>query len=206
MFTDARSKRVILVAHCVLNQNSISDGTADFPGSDRALVELLLASNVGIVQLPCPELTCLGLDRGNPDGGSCPLLVENSRIRRAMTRRSAVRKLKSLARSVVYQVLEYRKHGFEVLGVVGINRSPSCGVETTSRNDREVKGRGVFMEALSGELRRNRTRARMLGVKATEQRKAMESLRDLILTAGRPPRRAAPRSYARRLHAGRTSV
>ena len=42
MFTDARSKRVIFVAHCVLNQNAISDGTADFPGTDEALARRLL--------------------------------------------------------------------------------------------------------------------------------------------------------------------
>lgn len=194
MFTEARSKRVILVAHCVLNQNSISDGTADYPGSDQALVELLLASKVGIVQLPCPELMCLGLDRGNPDGGCCTLLVENTLIRRAMTQRSAARKLKSLARSVVYQISEYRKHGFDVLGIVGINRSPSCGVESTSRNNREVKGRGVFMEALSRELKRNRVNARMLGIKAAdtaEPRAATESLRELIL-AGAARRASAP--------------
>lgn len=200
MFDDARSKRVILVAHCVLNQNSISDGTADFPGSDRALVELLLAAKVGIVQLPCPELMCLGLDRGNPDGAACPLLVENSRIRRAMARRSAERKLESLARSVVYQVAEYRKHGFEVLGIVGINRSPSCGVETTSQSNREVAGRGVFMEALSGELRRSGLRVRMLGVKAAERCEAIESLRELVLAgaAQRAGRRGVVRSSVRR--------
>lgn len=200
MFDDARSKRVILVAHCVLNQNSISDGTADFPGSDQALVELLLAAKVGIVQLPCPELMCLGLDRGNPDGAVCPLLVENSRIRRAMERRSAGRRLASLARSVVYQILEYRTHGFDVLGMVGINRSPSCGVETTSRNDREVKGRGAFMEALSAELRRSGVRLRMLGVKASERREAIESLRELVLAgaARRAGRRGVVRSSARR--------
>jgi len=206
MFNDARSKRVMLVAHCVLNQNSISDGTADYPGSDQALVELLLGAKVGIVQLPCPELMCLGLDRGNPDGGSCPLLVENTRIRGAMARRSAARKLESLARSVVYQILEYRKHGFDVLGIVGINRSPSCGVETTSRNSREVAGRGVFMEALLREMKRSKVPARMLGIKAGERRAAIESLRELIPTAGKPPRRAAPRSRARRPRESRPSV
>lgn len=42
MFTDARSKRVIFVAHCLLNQNSISDGTADYPGVNEAILQTLL--------------------------------------------------------------------------------------------------------------------------------------------------------------------
>ena len=65
MFTDARSKRVIFVAHCLLNQNSISDGTADYPGANEEILQILLKAKVGIVQMPCPELCCLGLDRGN---------------------------------------------------------------------------------------------------------------------------------------------
>lgn len=31
MFTDGRSRRVVFLAHCLLNQNAISDGTAEVP-------------------------------------------------------------------------------------------------------------------------------------------------------------------------------
>lgn len=31
MFNDGRSKKVIFIAHCLLNQNAISDGTAVYP-------------------------------------------------------------------------------------------------------------------------------------------------------------------------------
>lgn len=50
MFTDARSKRVIFVAHCLLNQNSISDGTADYPGVNEAILQTLLKAKVGAVK------------------------------------------------------------------------------------------------------------------------------------------------------------
>ncbi len=33
MFTDGRSRRVVFVAHCFLNQNAISDGTAVWPAA-----------------------------------------------------------------------------------------------------------------------------------------------------------------------------
>ncbi len=33
MFNDGRSKRVVFVAHCFLNQNSISDETAVYPAA-----------------------------------------------------------------------------------------------------------------------------------------------------------------------------
>lgn len=41
MFNDGRSKRVVFVAHCFLNQNSISDGTAVYPAAFKDLVVFL---------------------------------------------------------------------------------------------------------------------------------------------------------------------
>ncbi len=38
MFTDGRSKRVIFLSHCLLNQNAISDGTAVSPASFQAVI------------------------------------------------------------------------------------------------------------------------------------------------------------------------
>ena len=38
MFTDGRSKKVIFLAHCLLNQNAISAGTAVCPAAFRELV------------------------------------------------------------------------------------------------------------------------------------------------------------------------
>ena len=69
MFTDGRSRRVVFLAHCLLNQNAISDGTAEVPAAHREILRTVLDARVGVVQLPCPELCCLGLDRGDPKGG-----------------------------------------------------------------------------------------------------------------------------------------
>ncbi len=182
MFTDARSKRVLFVAHCILNQNSISDGTATSPASVKEIVELAGASQVGIVQMPCPELMCLGLDRGNVAGSASPVVEENTRIRRAMRRGPAAARLRPLVRQVVFQIAEYRKYGFDVRGIVGINRSPSCGVDTTSDDNREVEGEGVFIEALHRELERNGLSVAMVGIKDYEPEKAVEAVRDLIGT------------------------
>ena len=119
MFTDGRSKKVIFLAHCLLNQNAISDGTAVYPAAFRELVQLLLDREVGIVQMPCPELCCLGLDRGNVHGAERPVVEENTRIRRAMEKDGPRQKREALADLVSEQVQEYRKHGFQVLGIVG---------------------------------------------------------------------------------------
>ena len=165
MFADCRSRKVLFVAHCLLNQNAISDGTALYPAAHQLLVEAILKAQVGIVQLPCPELCCLGLDRGDPKGGERPVVVENTRIRRAMGQPEAAARLRELTAQVVRQIREYRKHGFTVLGIVGVDRSPCCGVNTTSDLDRELPGRGVFIAALQTALEEAELTVPVIGIK-----------------------------------------
>ena len=153
MFGDVRGCRVVLVAHCLLNQNSIVPGLARFSAVAPGVVELLSGYGLGIFQLPCPETLSHGL------------------MRWWMTReqydnpgyRSLCRKLCKL---VAYYALEYTRCGVEVVGLVGIAGSPSCGVNTTStgwtggepvvkEKSRRVKGRGVFTEILLETLRKH---------------------------------------------------
>ncbi|MEA4938289.1 MAG: 2-thiouracil desulfurase family protein [Christensenella sp.] len=180
MFHDARSRKVVFVSHCFLNQNSISDGTADFPAANLPVVSLLLEYNVGIVQMPCPELLCLGLDRGDVHGGERPVIVENTRIRAALQAQTPAKKLQQLAEQVVYQIEEYRKNGFAIVGVIGINRSPSCGVETTSDHGEEVAGQGLFFAALKQELDARGISLPMIGIKANEPERAVEAVSRLL--------------------------
>ena len=182
LFNDGRSKSVVFVAHCILNQNAISDGTACFPGCIKEIVDLLRVSDVGIVQMPCPELHCLGLDRGNIHGSSTPVVEENTRIRKALQQQPAMVRIERLVQDVVFQVQEYQKHGFEIKGVIGVNRSPSCGVETTSNDNQEVEGAGVFIEALRRELAGHDIQVDFVGIKAFEMQKAVADVNDLLGT------------------------
>ncbi len=180
MFDDNRSKSIIVVAHCLLNQNSISDGTADFPSQSRELIDLIMANDIGLIQLPCPELTCLGLDRQDKLGGTRPLLDENSRIRNLLSEPGNMEQLRHKAEEVAAHLQEYDSYGFKVLGIIGINRSPSCGVETTSRDGHEVAGQGVFMELLAEALHRRGQTLKMVGVKTSKSEESVQKLRQLI--------------------------
>ena len=84
------------------------------------------------------------------------------------------------AHQVVAQIVEYRKYDFDICGIVGVNRSPTCGVDTTSQNDQEVQGEGVFIEALRTELTSNKIHVKMIGIKALEPEKALKALYSLI--------------------------
>lgn len=185
MFTDGRSRRMVFLAHCLLNQNAISDGTAEVPAAHREILRTILDAQVGVAQLPCPELCCLGLDRGDPKGGERPVVVENTRIRRAMGQPEAAARLRELTNQVVWQIREYQKHGFSVLGIVGVDRSPCCGVNTTSDQDRELPGRGVFIAAIQAAMAEAGLIVPVIGIKPSAP-DALDQVWTLLGTRGAP--------------------
>ena len=97
-----------------------------------------------------------------------------------MNLRSSKQKISQLVQHLIFQISEYQKYGFDILGIVGVNRSPSCGVDTTSKNNQEVKGRAVFIEALSNELEKQRIHIEIVGIKANEPEKAVKVVQNLI--------------------------
>jgi predicted secreted protein len=181
---DARGRRVVLVSHCLLNQNTRYAGGATCAGAVTAVVEELVSAGYGIHQLPCPERLAWG---GVLKRHTLRLYHCEGRWRYRMRdlllhafvwwTRGVYRRL---ARSVARDVADYRRAGIEVAGFVGIGASPSCGVSTTLDlraslevvatcpaaaltrdvvNEQAVvgcrrSGRGLFVAALDRELRR----------------------------------------------------
>ena len=152
-FGDVRSGRIALIPHCILNQNSIVPGLARRPSMVKEVIDILDRYGIGIIQLPCPETLYLGLRRfwQVKEQYSCQGF-------RLFCRR--------LVRQVVNYVAEYRRCGYDLVLVLGIAGSPSCGIyETTSSNSwfgnpisatskERVRGSGVFMEELLTTLRK----------------------------------------------------
>ncbi len=180
MFNDNRSRKLVITSHCLLNQNSISDGTADLPSQFSGIIQLLMAQNIGIIQLPCPELLCLGLDRQDKEGANRELLQENSRIRNLLQQEKYRKLLQTKAEELAYQIDQYLRYDFEIFGIIGVNRSPSCGIETTSLDGAEQPGKGVFMEIIAGELERRKLSLPMLGTKTGERDASEEKVRKLL--------------------------
>lgn len=164
--------------HCLLNQNAISDGTAVYPAAFKDIIDFFLNADISIVQMPCPEFCCLGLDRGNIHGADSPVVAENTRIRSAMKNDSTNMKLSRLADYVVQQIIEYKKYGFEIIGIIGANRSPNCGVETTSDNNAEINGMGLSVEKIVNQLLQENMSVPMIGIKGTDN--IQEKLHQLV--------------------------
>ena len=184
MFDDKRSKKVLLVAHCILNQNAKIDRCAYYPGIMREVAEALIEAGVGIIQMPCPELIYLGLDRQADREAPTSVESEDTRVAGRMAEEGGLACCRLFATALVNQVQAYQKFGFEVLGIVGINGSPTCGVETGWRNDQEVQGPGIFVQILREELGRQGISLPMRGVKGYEPRQAVAKLMELIAGRG----------------------
>jgi predicted secreted protein len=182
VFEDKRSRRVILIAHCVLNQNAKIDRCAHYPGMMQEITRILFDAGIGVIQMPCPELLCLGLDRQVDKGARTTIESEDTRVARRMAEAQAQVRCREIVADLVAQIEEYQKTEFQVLGVIGINGSPTCGVETTWADDQEKRGAGVFVRALSEELARRNIFLPMRGVKARDPHQAVAAVMELLGT------------------------
>jgi uncharacterized protein YbbK (DUF523 family) len=126
---------VALLSHCLLNENVRYLGGATRSGAVAEVVEPYVRAGVGIVQLPCPEQHAWG-------GVLKPHLLHlfgNRALRWSPLRRPAVAvaraltvlRCRPLVRRTARLVADYQSSGFEVVEVVGVGASPSCGVTTT---------------------------------------------------------------------------
>jgi len=143
-----RSRRIAVLAHCHLNVNTKVRGLAGYPGVRADVVTPLVAEGVGIIQLPCPEATFLGMKRW----GMTVEQYDTPAYRRHC---------RKILRPVIDTLVALADDGCSIEAVLGVEGSPSCGVETTcggctggeiedaseQKADR-VAGRGVLIDEL----------------------------------------------------------
>jgi predicted secreted protein len=152
-----RSRRILVVCHCLLNANAKVRPLAAQPGAALALLAPYLERGTGLFQLPCPELCHLG---GNRWGMT----------REQYDCRPYRRLLRALAQTAADQLAALVRDGCRIEAVLGVDGSPSCGVFATclgftggepgpggvdmaeAAKARLVPGAGLFIEALRREL------------------------------------------------------
>ena len=139
---DARKRKVVFLTHCFLNINTRFPQGCAFPGANVPLVNALLNHDLGIIQMPCPEFLCLGLEKELY--GEIP----EDELRECF---------RNIASGVIDQIKAYLGLGYEIAGIIGMNPSPSCGVEVSKgkgtmlgldTDTSEKEESGVFIEEL----------------------------------------------------------
>lgn len=112
-------KKVILLCHCVINEKSkVKKTEFNPPGDIKEFINLLIDNEIGIIQLPCPEMTCYGLKRW----GHVKEQFDTSHYRKIC---------RELFQPYLEQIIEYISNDYKIIGLVGIEGSPTCGIYKT---------------------------------------------------------------------------
>ena len=142
---DVRSRRLVFLVECLLNQNAREVGAAASPAVTHAVMDLLADRQVGMVQIACPEIACLGFARQRVAGQS---------LREALEAPGPAVCCTKLAMATADRIQCYLDEGYEVLAVLGGNqRSPGCAVRAAPNASSQLASdSGTFMKALAIEL------------------------------------------------------
>jgi predicted secreted protein len=161
--TDARmagGRKVAVLAHCLLNQNTKPDRRARFPGAVQPVLDVLVEEGLAIFQLPCPEIGFAGPWRFSQ-------VIEQY----------DTPGYRAHCRGLVVQTVDQLEHCLRPpddgrdyrVAVVGVEGSPSCGVTKVGHSatwrgfpgavafDGRYPvggGRGIFMQEFRQELGR----------------------------------------------------
>lgn len=164
-----RSKKILILCHCLLNANAKILPLATCAGVYRNVIGSYIEEGVGLIQLPCPETGYLGLNRWGMtrDQYDHPHFRDYCR---------------EILKPSMYQIQAFVDAGYEMLGVIGMDGSPNCGIsrmclgftggEICSQVDiarqKEllvmVPGRGVFMEIFEEMLVKEKIAVRFWAV------------------------------------------
>lgn len=194
---DARAGKLVFLSHCLLNQNACVQGIASEPAAIRAVVEVALDNDAGIVQMPCPEMTYYGSKRW----GQVKAQYDTPLFRRHC---------RELAEHILDQIEDYRSTGHRIVGVVMRDGSPTCGLHRAcvSADDHQIWGgmvwqtprqrfaatRGVFCEELlAAAERRGVDDLRMLALPEVAEAGDFDAaLVEIRTAAASTPRREPP--------------
>lgn len=146
---DPRSRRLVAVIECALNQNARDAGAAGYPAVNKALLRLCMRYDVGIVQIPCPEMRFLGFGRRRAPGKTIREVLDTPAGRQCCL---------AISQDMVNTLRDYQNNGCRLLAILGGNpQSPGCAVHPqcdASDPSRLAEQSGVLMRILQDELRK----------------------------------------------------
>jgi predicted secreted protein len=177
MEDDRRSKKMVAVIHCVINHNARDEGWAMYPGINHEVIDILEKHGAGVIQMPCPEMSALGLPRTRPVGDS---------ILKALDTPQGRSHCQELAHSVAETIAEFQRNGYKVAAILGGDvESPGCAVPaaTGAASIHEQRGGfGIFTKALMDELAVMEIQIPIRGIRDSARETLMEDLQWLDKT------------------------
>lgn len=161
-----RSKKIMFVSHCLLNQNVRAVGKSHYPGPVTEVLNMISEAGIGMVQLPCPKIEF--------EGG--------------LNRKDGVKKYtasyknacEKLSLSVLKQIEEYMGKKYNVVGILGVELSESCGVHQVKNGSRSVPGKGILIESLEEHMRKKNYQIPIVGVDLNNVFSSVEKINNLL--------------------------
>ena len=184
-------KNIIVSAHCILNVATkvVLYNKEEIEGEENLRLKFLrqaIEKGVQFIQLPCPEFTLYGADRW----GHVSNQFDNPFFRNHC---------RKILNPVLDEFEEYLNHPerFKILGIIGIDGSPSCGVDYTctgscygsfsGRDDLNetlseisiANKNGIFIDELKKLLEERKIQIPIIGLFANEPEKCMDLLKGI---------------------------
>lgn len=135
---DNRSDKFIFVPFCLMAQAYQAQGIVkyEWKSSIKPIMQILIDNDINIIQMPCAEASYNNSLLRNPMGISkydTPQFNEHC---------------EEIATQVASQIREIIDSGYKIIGILGIEQSPSCCVNYIYTNKGMIKRMGLFMEKL----------------------------------------------------------
>lgn len=141
---DNRSDKFIFVPFCLMAQAYQAQGIVKYEwrSSIKPIMQLLIDNDINIIQMPC-----------------CEASFNNSLIRTPMgiskyDTDSFNDHCDEVASKVALEIKNIIDSGYKVIGILGIEQSPSCCVNYIYTNKGMVKRKGLFMEKLYEKIKK----------------------------------------------------
>ena len=162
-----RSRKVIFVSHCLLNQNSMPVGLEKHTGVVKEVVDMLAEAGIGIVQMPCPEVEFFGIDR-------------KPKTKEMLDNREFRKTCRVFSKQVLTQIEMYKQKNYNVLGVLGVEFSPTYAVHQIENGHRNSPGKGIFIEELEDEMHKKNFQVPIIGVNLNNVMSSLEKIQALL--------------------------
>ena len=152
-------EKIIFVSHCILNQSIRKEKFSKI----KELVKLLTESDVGMVQLPCPKIDCNGKFIRNEN---------NAKIYKKYCEKTSV--------FIVNTIKKYLDANFKVIGILGVEFSPICGVYRINNGKKNVAGKGILIQGIENEMQKKNFQVPIISINLNNVFSTLEKI-DLLL-------------------------
>jgi len=163
-----RSKKVVFVSHCLLNQNVRPAGSEKYPGAVKDLLELFAEAGIGIVQLPCPHIEFNeGLNR-------------KLKPKTSYETNGYLECCQRISSQLIEDIEKYLREDYSVVAIIGVELSSTCGVHQVENGRRNVPGKGILIEEIEKNMQKKNFQVPIIGINLNNIYSSIERVQSLL--------------------------